>query len=250
MFSKKCPKCDEDIFYERKNSLQYSIRKNSVCKKCKGSLISEKLKGKSLSDQHKKKLSEIKKGSKLSEEHKKNIGLSVKGLKRSDESRKRYSKSKMGDKNPAKRQDVKDKIRNTIIKKYLSDPTYKKRISKSLIKYFRNNPVFVSFDELEDYAKFKNEVKRLTSSNKKILLENWNGLDYYDNEIIVNNFSLHYNNANYPTIDHKIPIIYGFKNGFSPEHISSIENLCFTKRQLNTEKGKNTEQTFKDKLSK
>ena len=75
-------------------------------------------------------------------------------------------------------------------------------------------------------------------------------MDYYDNEIIKDNFNLHYNDASYPTTDHKFSIIYGFKNGFSTEFIGSIENLCFTKRKLNSEKGQSTEQEFKDKLEK
>jgi hypothetical protein len=156
----------------------------------------------------------------------------------------------MGDKNPAKRQDVKNKIRESILKLYLTDLTYKDKISKSLITYFKNNPNFISYDELEGYKKYKNKVDRLTNKNKKKLLFNWNGLDYYDNELIKDNFNLHYNNINFPTIDHKYSILYGYKNGLSTEFISSIENLCITKRKLNSEKGRNIENDFIKKLSK
>jgi hypothetical protein len=250
MYIKKCPTCNNDINYKSKDSLKSSIKKNSNCRKCMGDIISKIREGMVFTKEHKDNLSKAKIDSKLSDQHKKNIGLSVKGLKRSDDSKKKYSESKMGDKNPAKREDVKNKIRQTILGKYLSDPTYKERISKSLEKYFKNNPSFISYYELEGYIKYKNKVDRITRSNKKKLVENWNGVDYYDNEIIKDNFNLHYNDAEYPTIDHKFSIIYGFKNGFSTEFVGSVENLCFTKRKLNSEKGKSVEQVFKDRLKK
>lgn len=250
MYIKKCPSCGKEINYKYKKSLLCSIRKNSNCRECMGKNISEKKLGVPFTEEHKNNLSKSKKGTKLSEEHKKNIGISGTGKKRSDESKKRYSESKMGDKNPAKRQDVKNKIRESILKLYLTDLTYKDKISKSLITYFKNNPNFISYDELEGYKKYKNKVDRLTNKNKKKLLFNWNGLDYYDNELIKDNFNLHYNNINFPTIDHKYSILYGYKNGLSTEFISSIENLCITKRKLNSEKGRNIENDFIKKLSK
>jgi len=249
-YTKICPICGVEIIYKTKDTLSNSIRKNSNCRKCMGEIISKKMKNVLFTKEHKENLSKAKKGTTLSEEHRKNIGVACKGLKRSNDSKKRYSESKMGDKNPAKREDVKNKIRQTILGKYLSDPTYKKRISKSLEKYFKNNSSYISYDELEGYTKYKNKVDRITRSNKKKLIENWNGMDYYDDEIIKDHFNLHYNDADYPTIDHKFSIIYGFKNGFSTDFVGSVENLCFTKRKLNSEKGKNIEQTFKDKLGK
>ena len=194
------------------------------------------------------KISNAKKGMTLTTEHKINIGNSVRGLIRSDESKIRYSKSKMGDKNPCKRQDVKDKIRKSIINLYKANPGIKNRISKSVSKFFLESPDFVSLDELESYEKFRKLVNNLTKRVKKELLENWNGLDYYDNIEIKDNFRLHYNNENYPTIDHKISILEGYKKGYQPEEISSIDNLCLTKRKLNTQKGFKSEQAFKDLL--
>jgi hypothetical protein len=210
MYSKKCPTCGKELNYTSKDSLSDSIRKNRNCRKCMGKVISEMRKGIVFSEEHKKKLSDIKKKSKLSDEHKKNIGMSLRGLKRSDESKKRYSESKMGDKNPN----------------------------------------FTPLDKLKEKEKFNIIVERLTRINKKKLLKVWDGLDYYDNELIVSNFNLHYNNKKYPTIDHKIPISHGFKHGFSPEFIGSIENLCFTKRELNGKKYMSIEKDFINKLDK
>jgi hypothetical protein len=50
------------------------------------------------------------KGYKLSEEHRKNIGKGHLGLKRSKETKKKLSIQKLGDKNPAKRIDVRKKM--------------------------------------------------------------------------------------------------------------------------------------------
>jgi hypothetical protein len=48
---------------------------------------------------------------------------------------------------------------------------------------------------------------------------------------------LGYDTKNYPTIDHKVSVLYGFKNGIEPEEISKLDNLCITKRILNIIKG-------------
>jgi hypothetical protein len=53
-------------------------------------------------------------GVKLREDTKEKIRLGNKGKKRSDESRIRYSESKIGDNNPAKRQEVREKISNSL----------------------------------------------------------------------------------------------------------------------------------------
>ncbi len=67
-------------------------------------------------------------------------GHNSKGSKRSEEARKIMSLNKLGDKNPAKRQDVRNKIRESVLKKYEEDLTYKKRISDSLKKYYQEHP--------------------------------------------------------------------------------------------------------------
>jgi len=85
---------------------------------------------------------------------------------------------------------------------------------------------------------YRNEVKNLTKKAKKELLENWNGYDFYDNEYIKDNFNLDPTHKNYPTIDHKISVHYGFNNNIPSKEISKLDNLCFTKRTLNSIKNK------------
>lgn len=237
MYSKNCPCCDVEMFYENKNSLYGSILRGSRCKSCASELMSKKSKGVVKSEEHKLKLSEAKIGIKLSEEHKVNIGNSIRGLKRSDESKLKLSESKIGDKNPAKRIEVREKIKNSIIKLYEDHPEVKNKISKSLTVYFQNSLDFIDIDQIDGYIKYKREVKNLTIRNKKKLFENWKGFDYYDNEFILNNKKLHYNDELYPTIDHKISILSGFKNKYPIDIISGVDNLCITKRILNTKKG-------------
>ena len=65
------------------------------------------------------------------------------------------------------------------------------------------------------YLSYRNEVRRLTKSSVKLLIENWNGLDYYSNDNISDNFNLDHNDPNYPTIDHKISIYYGYSKNIS-----------------------------------
>jgi len=99
----------------------------------------------------------------------------------------------------------------------------------------------------EDRTDFKNyylKVYSETLKNKKELLDNWNGYDYYSNEYILDNFKLDSNDKKYPTMDHKKSIRYGFDNNISSDEISNIENLCITTRSNNSSKSKKNESEF------
>ena len=73
---------------------------------------------------------------------------------------------------------------------------------------------------------YRNEVKNLTKKAKKELLENWNGYDFYDNEYIKDNFNLDPTHKNYPTIDHKISVHYGFNNNILMQSFADmLKNL-------------------------
>jgi len=93
------------------------------------------------------------------------------------------------------------------------------------------------------FIKYSQKVNNITRQYKKILLSNWNGFDFYDNEYIKENYNLNCNNKNYPTIDHKTSKSYGFLNDISPNIIGNINNLCITKRFINSNKNsKNCEE--------
>lgn len=91
-------------------------------------------------------------------------------------------------------------------------------------------------DLLEPFDRYKRTCRKLTYRIKKEIFENWNGYDYYDGEYIKDYLSLHNLDKKYPTIDHKISIFYGFMNNISEEEICSIDNLCITKRSINSAK--------------
>ena len=73
----------------------------------------------------------------------------------------------------------------------------------------------ISDDDLSEWLLYRRFVRRLTERNR-----------------------------NFPTVDHKISIVYGFKNNTPPEEISKIENLCITKRKINSSKSHNIESDF------
>jgi len=179
---------------------------------------------------------------------------------------------KYGVENVFQSKEIKEKIKLTMIEKYgvehnMKLKETKEKIKKTcLVKYGIENPLNLEksrktmldkygveyFSQSEEWLKkvhpninkidfkdYKNTSIRLTKRIKNKLYENWDGYDYYDKEYIKYNFNLDYNDVNYPTIDHKISIYYGFKNNISPEKISNIDNLCITKRCINSSKNKN-----------
>jgi hypothetical protein len=183
--------------------------------------------------------------------------------------------------NTSKLENVKDKRKKTFIERYgyetnLIHPVYKHRIKETLKELYgtenwyeiRNTKKqkFKISDELNslkekeitksesnydlshinnDYILYRNEVRRITDKHTKILYEQWDGTDYYDNEYIKENSNLHFNDPNYPTIDHKLSVYYGFVNNIDPEIIGDISNLCITKRYINSTKNKLIETEFK-----
>lgn len=91
---------------------------------------------------------------------------------------------------------------------------------------------------------YRRKVRYETDKIRKILFESWDGLDYYDGEYIKNNTDLHRTNSKYPSIDHKISCFYGFINDIPTTEISKIDNLCITKRIINSRKGHLNEDKF------
>jgi len=98
---------------------------------------------------------------------------------------------------------------------------------------------------IEEYKDYRRIVDNLTKRVRREILENWDGFDHYDGEYIRDNMNLDSNNPLYPSIDHKISVLYGYQKGLTPEHISDKENLCVTKRCLNSSKNFKIEDVFK-----
>lgn len=132
---------------------------------------------------------------------------------------------------------IKEKIKNTCLNKYGSNNVFgnkiigNKAIDTKIINGFIN-----SSENKTEFEKYKNIVRKITKLYKKELFEKWNGLDFYDSEYIKDNFKYNYNNRLYPTIDHKISVFYGYINNINPEEIGNINNLCLTKKYINSSK--------------
>lgn len=181
---------------------------------------------------------------------------------------------KYGVEHPMFMEKTKDKIKNTCLEKYgetsytKTDECKEKIIKTNLERYGVKYELLLAEgqenrkntriergnqipDELvNDYRKYRLIVNRHLQRNKKIIIENWNGLDYYDSELITDNFNLYPKDRLYPHFDHKISVAYGFKNNIDPDKIASIDNICITKQWINGLKKEMNEYEFKEFLNK
>ena len=140
------------------------------------------------------------------------------------------------------------KNKKTNLKKYGVEHQCRNKVVQENILKTKLERGFIS-NNFESFYDYRRVVNNITNRNKKLLFETWDGYDYYDGEFIKNNFYLNYNDSNYPSIDHKNSVLFGFENGIKPEEISSIDNLCITKRKTNSSKNFLSENEFKQKTS-
>lgn len=137
---------------------------------------------------------------------------------------------------PMKLETIKQKSKETNLIKYgCENPMLNDEIKDKMVRTKQKLGIYLQNHQREEFTNYRLKVKSLTNKHKKKLYENWNGFDFYDNEYIKN--VVDQKDKNYPTIDHKISIKYGFDNKISPEEIAKIENLCITKRSNNSSKG-------------
>ena len=142
---------------------------------------------------------------------------------------------------PMQSKEIREKSINTCLKNYgVKNPSQSEEIMNRMIKSRGKNRRY----DLSDFKKYQYQVIQLTLKNKTVLFKKWNGLDYYDNDYIKENFNLKPNDKNYPTIDHKFSIFYCFNNDISIKDASKIENLCITKKCINSKKNKKNENDF------
>jgi len=159
--------------------------------------------------------------------------------------KKQTSFKNYGIEHPLKTFEVMEKLRSTNIDKLgVPYPTMSKIITDKILATNIKNGRWTKIEDREDFYKYYLLVCKYTLKNKKELINNWNGNDYYTNEYILENFNLNSNDKNYPTIDHKNSIKYGFDNDISAEELSKIDNLCITTRSNNSSKGEKIETEF------
>jgi hypothetical protein len=165
--------------------------------------------------------------------------------------------SKFGYKTNLLNPNYQEEIKKILKDKYNTENFYEINRSDKINKKFKINDIVYSLTReislieenyidvpTDNYISYRSECRRLTNKNIKLLLNLWDGRDYYDGEYIKDNFNLNHNDPKYPTIDHKISIYNGFVNKLDPDFISSIENICITKRSINSSKRDKSESDF------
>ena len=137
--------------------------------------------------------------------------------------------------------EIKKKGQSTCLEKYgkynimFIDKYIKKSTNKSVETKIKRN-LIIPEDKLNDFEKYRRIIRRLVYKFKKELYDNWSGYDYYDNEYIIDNLKIYHTDNKYPSIDHKISVYEGFNNNIDPYIIGDIQNLCITKRGINSSK--------------
>lgn len=171
----------------------------------------------------------------------------VSQLEEIKEKKKKTSLKNWGVDHPLQSDIIIKKLNITCMKRYGSNfPFGSKIIIDKTLQTNIDNGRWIKVEDRTDFYNYTLLVYKHTSKNKKKLIEEWNGYDYYSGEHILENFNLNSNDKNYPTIDHKKSVRYGFDNNISAKEISNINNLCVTTRTINSSKGEKTEFEFKN----
>ena len=147
--------------------------------------------------------------------------------------------------------EIKDKIQKNNLQKFghispFGNNEIQNKIKENLM--YKNLEKEWSFNgdmyKVNQFKIYRRKVRYETDMIKKCLYEKWDGYDYYDGEYIKEYLSLHKNHNYYPSIDHKISCFYGFINDLPTTDISDINNLCITKRIINSKKSHLNEEDF------
>lgn len=135
--------------------------------------------------------------------------------------------------------------KNTCLDRYGFDNVCKvDYIKEKRKKALIDRGLIIPDEMLGEWESYKRKVRNITRSNKKELYEKWDGYDYYDGEFIKGYFSYNHIHRFYPTIDHKISVYFGFIGEICPTEIGGMQNLCITKRYINSTKGQLIENQF------
>lgn len=167
------------------------------------------------------------------------------------ERRKKTCLEKYGNEYAIASDETKKRISDSIIERYGDHQSRVPEIMNRIIKVGKETKIkrglVVPDEKLTQWELYRRTVRNITNRNKKKLMESWDGFDYYDGEYIKDNFNIKHTDYDFPTMDHKISIIYGFKNNIPPEDIGDISNLCMTKKGINSSKSFLTEEDYNKK---
>lgn len=170
-FIKLCPTCGIEMVYKSKRLLTQSIKRNSNCYDCFKNKVSQKFIGKPKSEEHKLKLSKAK--DKHIEKYRqimKELNYKKIGKPLSDEHKHKLSLTKMGDKNPAKRIEVRNKIRETTIRNYYELKPHSTFSKNCVCKLYNNTKVFYQGSyELDFLNKFYDKLTIINGKRFKYI---------------------------------------------------------------------------------
>jgi hypothetical protein len=113
------------------------------------------------------------------------------------------------------------------------------KIKNKLRQLFEEKGYQRKLEDLEEFDYYRKMVRLETSKWKKDLYEKWDGCCYYSNLKLIKGDKLLS-----PTIDHKISIIYGFKNHIDAKIIGHINNLCICSKSMNSSKRHKIDEEF------
>lgn len=151
-----------------------------------------------------------------------------------------------GGKSPQCDREIKQKSYDSMIEKYghkhalqneLSINKFMSKINETTSKTNKTKierGIMVDYNNYNSFKEYRNLVNIETRKNRKELFLNWDGYDFYDNQYIRENYNLDFKDKSYPSIDHKISVLFGFKNKIDPYEIGKLENLCITTRSNNS----------------
>jgi len=162
---------------------------------------------------------------------------------------KKTCQEKYGCDNASKSETIKEKKKETFISNYGVDNIFKSDKFKIYLKQYKiDNGYSIADNDVDDWSIYSRKCIRESRKNYDLIKKDWDGYDYYDGKYIIENYNLNPNHSNYPTIDHKTSILNGYKNNIPIYIISSISNLCITKRYINSSKHSLNEDEFLLKL--
>lgn len=197
--------------------------------------------------------------------------LNIPNVRANIDDNKRYAKSSIAMKkvweNKAYKENILIKIRKSIQNKYGVDnifslKEYQDKAKEAIVNRFGVDNISKSEYKrnlladkklrtlLEDvgYEAYKNRIRQITRKHISNVLESWeayNPICYYTGERLLNTDGSHLaDKLMYPTIDHKVSVLFGYLNDIPAEIIGSLKNLCVCSRKINSTKNQLTEEEF------
>jgi len=190
-YKRNCPNCNNMQYFTTKRGFDIAEKKNSLCASC----------------------------AKIGKNH------PMYGKHHSMQTKKRMRKHMMGNKNPMKRQDIRNKVSKTLMghSGYSHTENVKKKMS--LAKQGKNNPNWrLRGKEYTRWQEYKLDVQKITRHQSLHTLSNFNKRGRAGTKGAYQ-------------VDHIVSVKRGFDEGISADVIGNIKNLRCISWEENLQKG-------------